>query len=98
MVMDLVIWPATLVLVVFPKKLFRRELFLLGTFQSGTTSGFKRVPRDGAAGRVAEAGGRQKLGVGVMERESAVSPWRATCVRSLEMQQHEVWTSPEQVV
>ena len=32
MVMDLVIWPATLVPVVFPKKLFRRELFPLGTF------------------------------------------------------------------
>ena len=32
MVMDLFIWPATLVLVVFAKKLFRRELFPLGTF------------------------------------------------------------------
>ena len=31
-VMDLVIWPATLVPVVFPKKLFRGELFSLGTF------------------------------------------------------------------
>ena len=32
MVMDLVIWRATLVPGVFPKKLFRRELFPLGTF------------------------------------------------------------------
>ena len=32
MVMDLVIWPATLVPVVFPKKLFRRESCPLGTF------------------------------------------------------------------
>ena len=46
MVMDLVIWPATLVPVVFPTRLFRRELFPLGIFQSGTTLGFKRVPRD----------------------------------------------------
>ena len=46
MVMDLVIWPATLVPVVFPKKVFRRELFPLGTFWSGTTLGFKRVPRE----------------------------------------------------
>ena len=45
MVMDLVIWPATLVPVVFPTRLFRRELFPLGIFQSGTTLGFKRVPR-----------------------------------------------------
>ena len=45
MVMDLVIWPATLVPVVFPMRLFRRELFPLGIFQSGTTLGFKRIPR-----------------------------------------------------
>ena len=32
MVMDLVIWPATLLPMVFPKKLFRRELVPLGTF------------------------------------------------------------------
>ena len=48
MVMDLVIWPATLVLVVVPTRLFRRELFPLGIFQSGTTLGFKRVPRAAA--------------------------------------------------
>ena len=46
MVMDLVIWPATLVPVVFPTRLFRRELFPLGIFQSGTTLGFKCVPRE----------------------------------------------------
>ena len=32
MVIDLLIWPATLVPVVFPTRLFRRELFPLGIF------------------------------------------------------------------
>ena len=32
MVIDLVMWTATLVPVVFPKKMSRRELFPLGTF------------------------------------------------------------------
>ena len=48
----------------------------------------------GAAGRVAISA----LGVRVVGRGCVMSPWCAACVRRPEMQQHEVWTSPEEVV
>ena len=47
-----------------------------------------------AAGRVATSA----LGVRAMGSGGPVSPWCAACVCRPEMQQHEVWTSPEEVV
>ena len=48
----------------------------------------------GAAGRVAIC----VLGVRVVGRGSVVSSWCAACIRSFDMQQHEVWTSREELV